>query len=338
MRLPRRTVIPRLEHALSNFLKGSSLKDWVEDTVVRLLKSVGQDGPPVKLSRELRQARRITNVKYELGAHPVWGRLTIGDDGFVVILSPTCKSQGSFWHQFALAHEIAHTFFYDIRNWPPVHLIYLEPGNRDLEWLCGYFAKCLFAPASWLRNQMKCYPQLGSEGFSLTVLDQLEKTFAVPWQIVAERIVEDLQLWNCIILQFTKCSETGKFSCERTKSVWRLNWQTIPSEGTENLFVPVGRRMKDGTMKFPRAKGVITMLIEECIQNGKNSRTYKRKIPSQILNSQTTGNLGKFLSGLLGSHEVTVYIHCRMLSQEQIFDWGQTGQQSITMCFPLNQP
>jgi len=132
MRLPRKTVIFRLEHTLSNLLKGISLEDWVEHEVVKFLKSVGQDSPPVKLSRELRQARRIIDVKYEPGAHPVWGRLAIGDTGFVAILSPTREFEKGFWPQFALAHEIAHTFFYDIRNWPPVRLTYIESGNRDI--------------------------------------------------------------------------------------------------------------------------------------------------------------------------------------------------------------
>jgi hypothetical protein len=335
MRLPHKIVIPRLEHILSDFLKGSSLKDWVENTVIQLLKSVGQDGPPIKLSRELRHERRVINVKYQADVHPIWGRLAIGDDGFIVILSTTHKSKGIFWHQFALAHEIAHTFFYEIKNWPPVPLIYLEPRNRDLEWLCGYFAKCLFVPAPWLRKQMEYYPYWGSEGFSLSILDQLEKTFSVPWQIVAERIVEDLLLWNCIILQFTMFGESGKFPYERAKSVWRLNWQTIPLEGTEKLFVPLGRRMKDGVMKFPRVKGDITRLIEEYTRNGMDTKTYQRKIPSRILNCQTTGNLGKFLSEVFGSHEVPVYIRCRAAAQEQMFDFGQIGKQSIIMCFPI---
>jgi len=338
MHLPHKTVIPRLEHTLSNFLKGVSLKDWVEDTVIRLLKSVGQNSPPVELSGKLLNERRIITVKYELGLHPVWGRLAIGNVGFTAVLFIPRSSHG-FWSRFALAHEIAHTLFYDIRNWPPVRLIYLEPGNRDLEWLCGYFAKCLFVPDIWLRNIIECYPRLGSEGFSLTVLDQLEKTFSVPWRIVAERLVEDLLLWNCIILQFTMSSETGKSSDEKTKPVWRLDWRTIPSEEeTETLFIPVGRRMKEGIMKFPRAKGAIAELIGECVQSGQNTPAFQRKIPCKIFNSQTTGNLGKFLSEILGSHEILVYIHCKGSSQEQIFDCGQTRQQSITMCFPMKQP
>lgn len=71
--------------------------------------------------------------------------------------------------------------------------------------------------------------------------------------------------------------------------------------------------------------------------NRRNERTCQRKIHGQILNSQTTGNLGKFLSEIWGSDEVLVYIDCKGSLQEQIFDVGHARQRSIIMCFPMKQ-
>jgi len=337
MHLHHKAVISRLELILSDILRGRNLTDWVEETVEQLLESVGQVDPPVKISRELCKLRKITDIRYELGIHPVWGRLEIEDNGFAAVLSPSCKAKGWFWPQFALAHELAHSLFYDIKELPPVNRVYLEPGNRDLELLCRYIAKCFFIPASWLREHIDRYPQLGSPEFSLTILDQLAETFSVPWQIVAERLVEDSLLWNCIVLQFREINQSQTSMQGEMKPCWRLTWQTRPVKGTEKLFIPIGRRMKDGYMKFPLAKGSIAKLITECEEIGERVSTYEKEIPCQVLNSQTTGNLGKFLSGISETNSVLAYIHYEPMPKELSFDWYRTAHKSIVMAFPLQR-
>ncbi len=336
MRLPRNKVIHHLELILTDLLRGVSLKDWAENIVVGLLKNAGQSAPPVKLSRELLQARRISDIRFKPGLHPIWGQLIIGDDGFEIVLSPTRQKKG-FWHQFALAHEVAHTFFYNIEKWPPVKLVYLESGNLDLEWLCTYLAKCLFIPAIWLRHEIESFPQIGSEGFNLRILDELGKKFLVPWQIVAERIVEDLLLWNCIILNFTSSIEFRTSLDGGRRPVWRLDWLTMPSEGVGKLFIPFGRRTKEGRTKFPRAEGAIAEFIEGLIEKKNEIMPHQRKIPTKILNCGTTGNLGKFLSQLFKSDEVNVYIQSKTSPHNVLFDPEWAKQQSLVMCIPLQK-
>lgn len=335
MRLARKRRTFRLQHALSNILNGAPLKEWAEDITLQLLKNARQTVPPVNLwSKDLLKEKRIINIKYTPGL-PERGRLAISDRGFVVEFSPTRQSSEP-WHRFTLAHEIAHTFFYDLRNWPARHLAYLKPGDRDFEWFCNYLAKCLLIPAEWLHEQISHYPQLGSRDFSLRVVEHLGRTFCVPSQVVIERLVEDLRIWNCIFLQFIIRNEPSKSSQKERRYVWRLNWHKAPSEGTEGLYVPVGRREKNGAMRFPRAKGTMHQFIEDCIEEGQNTPFFYRTVSCQKLNTRATGNLGKFLHESLEIDNVPVYVAVRIPSERSLFDSSPISKpmSSIMLCFP----
>lgn len=330
------SIVTQLENSLSNFLQGMSLKAWAENKVSHLLKVTGQTSPPLELeeSGRLLQKMKIKKIRYRLGLSER-GRLAIEGDGFVVESLPPRKTPSTRnWVRLTIAHEVAHTLFYNIENWPPIPRIYMEPGNRDLEWFCWYLARCFLVPVEWLRNQIEHFPKLDSEGFSLNILYKLETVFSVPWRIVAQRLVEDLGLWNCVILQFIMINEVGKSSVKR--AVWRLKWQTIPLEGSEGLFIPVGHRI-EGIMKFPKARGALAQFIAECIEHGQRESFFYRHINYRVLNTSATGNLGKFLYENLRTQEIKVYCSVRTLLQNDMFDGGQSQPDPsfIIMCFPL---
>ena len=332
MRLRHNVVFTRLELALQNALQGKSLKAWAESQTSELLKIIGQTHPPLILSEKVLRIRKIKKVIYRPGL-PEWGRLVTKDNGFSVELAPT-KKYPAPWSRLSLSHEIAHTFLYNIENWPPLPLIHTEPGNPDVEWLCGYLSKCLLVPAEWLRSQIEHYPGLISQDFSLNVLYQLEKTFLVPWQVVAERLVEDLGLWNCTILQFVKVSEVGKYA-EGTP-IWRLKWNTVPTGVNKGLFIPVGRRM-EGIMKFPRARGALAQFILKSTERGRTEPFFSQRIKYEVLSSGATGNLGKFLYKHSGSDELRVHCAVGMPSATSLFDRARDQEDSsfLVMCFPM---
>jgi hypothetical protein len=268
------------------------------------------------------------------------GRLSVESQGFAAELLPTRKSSGA-WHQFTLAHEIAHTLFYDIGTWPPRQLVYLEPGNRDLEWFCYYIAKCLMIPVDWLRSQINRSLQPSSEHFSLSVLLDLARMFSVPWQIAAERLVEDLGAWNCIMLRFTARREINNCPEDKKGQVaWHLDWQTIPEKGTQGLFIPIGRRRKGGKVRFPRAQGAIVQFIEECVQSARHTQFLRRTvISSKTLSCRAVGSLHKFLRTLWNVDEFPVHVWAKVLPENLDLDESSTNQPTgvIVMCFPLQQ-
>lgn len=335
MRLPNRNTICSLERRLSTLFRETSLKEWVENSVSRLLHLSNQSYPPTNFSKELYKHRRIESIKYVSDIKPFWGRLKIADKGFEIELFPP-KKTSVFWARYSLAHEIAHTFFYNIKNWPPKPLVYIEPRDIELEWLCDFIAKSLFVPFAWLNEELNKIPPFYDKNFSFNPIFNLKRKFKTPIQIILERIVEDLDLWNCVILQFTKISPEFVSDEEKNenKDEWRLTWHTLPLKGTDKLFIPRGRAKEGGRRVYPRAKGNILKFIEECVRGSNNDSGYAFKVHNSMISSQTTGNLGKFLSHTHKADMVDVYIFHIDVSQANLFNPQKKYEESLFVAFP----
>ena len=331
MRASQEAIVARLEKRLSDVLRGQSLKTWAEGRTAELLETSNQHGPPLLLetSSPLLKKRRIKRVSYKVGL-PERGRLSIESDGFAIEVAPTSKRLGQ-WSRFVLAHELAHSLFFNVEEWPPLPLISFEPGNRDLEWLCWYLAKCLLVPSRWVLRELSHKPTPDSDGFSFSILYRLEKLFSAPWRIIAQRLVEDLNLWNCAILQFTKLPDRAVQ--DGSVSSWYLAWQTRPITGAEGLFIPIGRR-ENGVMKFPSAKGTLAEFISDCFERGLQESNFSAWVSHETLNAGATGNLKKFIAD-----EPQIGFHCSVntYSQHSIFDFPNSRDlpDSVTLCVPL---
>lgn len=327
-----KNTLYRIERSLSNILNGMPLEEWAESIVLQLLRTVGQINPPTKLTNQLLKERKIIDVRCTPGL-PEKGRLSIGDNGFIVEIAS--KGPYGLWYRWFLAHEIAHTFFYDIGNWPPKPKTYLEPGNPDLERLCWHLASCLLVPASWLQAELEKIPQFGSKLFSVTVLDKLEKIFLTSWRMVAQRLVQDLNLWSCIALQFTNFGHIPPNS--HSEFEWRLTWQTRPNDIDKVIYIPFGHRTEQ-EMKYPRATGALAKFITECFKSAKDKTSYFDNLPLTVLKSSTTGNLGKYLYNIYEKDVIPFYYLIKNRTDNRTFnslDMISHKGQYVVLWFPL---
>lgn len=153
--------------------------------------------------------------------------------------------------------------FFDINSSPPKPLFYLENGNPDFEWLCFYFSRCLLVPPDWLQEQLLLYPKFDSPNFSLEILFKLAKTFLVPWRIMAQRLIEDLAIWNNIMFQITLYDDLDSLEDVKEKRVI-LNWSTVDGK-IKNFSLPIGRKIK-GKMVFPVLEGKLATFFRDCIK------------------------------------------------------------------------
>lgn len=212
-------------------------------------------------------------------------------------------SHASLWARASLAHELGHTLLYDLGQRPPAPLTSLRVGDADLEWLCWQIGRALLIPAEWLCDQVGRYPIPGQNGFSLRAVDKLARAFAVPWELMAARLVEDLGLWPCVMMQFALLQGARIGGKTTEEPSWRLKWQTMPEDGTEELFLPLGRRVQ-GKMRFPRAKGALESFIAQRVDEAEDGAAFDCDVPRQAMGVSALGNLGKFLRGKTGTDDI----------------------------------
>jgi hypothetical protein len=273
------------------------------------------------------KARRIREIKFKQKL-PENARLCIGEEGFRIELASEKKSFS--WLRFTLAHEIAHSLFFDIEEWPPAPLISMIQGDRDLEWLCWQLARCLLVPQAWLKDHLSAFSSLSSPDFSLEVLFALERTFSVPWKVIAQRIVEDLGLWRVVLLQFVQLNDQPSPS----EKGWYLRWHTFSVNETKTLFIPMSR-LVDGITKSPQAKRTLLEFVSGCFERGKTEQFFRTTVPPIAFSTGTTGNLGKFLRGSLDSEEFPAFCAVFHDSQYQMFHEAHREFSSLLVCVPF---
>lgn len=111
------------------------------------------------------------------------------EGGFTVLLD---EGHPRSRQRFSLAHEIAHTFFYDSRALPPVRLCGAPPDPTE-ERLCNIAAAQLLIPVSVLADAV------GREEPSASVVLRLASEFDVSAHAMARALVER-SLWDAAIL------------------------------------------------------------------------------------------------------------------------------------------
>lgn len=219
----------------------SSPQQWIENSVKELLNLTNQKRPPIQLE-PLFRLRRI--VEYPKG---------FGFNGWEA--------------RFTLAHEIAHTFWFDLSTSPPRKTFPLL-SKRISEAFCNRIAAEILMP-KWMVK--KCLPKnaLMSEAhfdiqlFRKVVLE-LVKQFNVSPSAVTRRLVEDLNLWNLVLLGVGWCPKIwgkrvttlGKLECKEPGFIirveesrklepevnqdyaWRIAWYAKPSWALNELFIP----------------------------------------------------------------------------------------------------
>jgi len=136
--------------------------------------------------------------------------------------------------RLTIAHELAHTLFFDTSRWPPTPLVPLDSRESRFERLCWYIARCILCPADWLRQDPSLQVKEGSPSNILEVVFNLARLYEVSGQVLSCRIIEDLALSSYIVLNFIRRQEAGTAETP----LWRLNWQALPNN-TKGLWVPL---------------------------------------------------------------------------------------------------
>lgn len=216
------------------------------------LQLLGEDAykePPIKLTKIAQRRRVIAILKEDnLDSEGV----TIPDKrGFVIKLK---KNSPSLRQRYTLAHEIAHTFFFN-RNVSPPKRQYWHSLRGDIgeEYLCERGAAEILMPFPIFKRYIKIY-QIPS----ISALSSLQAIFQVSTQASACRILQDIGFWQNIIIIETRwrpCQFSGK------NPALRINWVVKPRK--LHYYIPTNKRIKQESSIFTcYTTGSITNQLE----------------------------------------------------------------------------
>jgi Zn-dependent peptidase ImmA (M78 family) len=188
-------------------------------TKVRRLNAYGVSGPPFAL-RGLAKERRVSVVFDETLAGDA--SLSPSENGFTVTMNP---SHSRSRQRFSFAHEIAHTFFFELGSRLGGRNRELDPAaafleHREEEELCDIAAREMLMPEpNFLTSARQCSP--GMDGVRM-----LSRTYDVSLPASALRIVE-LAVWDCAIVYWDASRQVADANA-------RVKW----GASTRNTFIP----------------------------------------------------------------------------------------------------
>lgn len=255
---------------LSSLVAPLSPKEFLLQQAAKLLSESGQGKPPFDPKKAIPSSVKrveITRLSRDGMLIPVEG-------GFILKLN----SQRPLVRQnFACAHEIGHTFFYDLsgpRPWRPYESMSSYWAEEDL---CYQFAEEMLMPSSEItRIGGKIPPSLAS-------FQRLLTAFQVSVEALARRI-RRLSLWQCILIVMV--ASEGKKNLLGRKVIYKytdyksriINWDALLpvvwtlDNLTANPAVPKKSTLSASQM-FRNVKKDSQWSIEYCGFRGATAKT-----------------------------------------------------------------
>lgn len=227
----------------------ASIERWIEETAIRLFRQSNQEKLPLCLEslfgsrRILRKEIRYVNPN-ELTMKGC-GRLEAEKSGLVLVVNRPQggESPSRRRERFTIAHEIAHSFFYDLSSDPPQKIFFRLHNQRYHERLCDKLAAAILIPKNKIERLVKSGYAFSERNFRIDRFRQLlvrtTAIFDVSLAVAARRVIEDLGFWNIVVLGcgwHRKESESKKNG--RRGESWRLEWFAKPAWADTELFLP----------------------------------------------------------------------------------------------------
>lgn len=167
----------------------NEIKKRIFCEIRKLISISGQTKPPFA-PEKIAHYRKINSVVGDETLRHREAILTQKDDGFIIKFNPT---KPRVRVRFSLAHEIGHTYFFDLNTNPPQKFYSVMSSRYWVEegYACE-IAREILAPepyVSAITTQICKYP-------SIHALIRLQKVFDVSYDVLIKRLLYDSHLWN----------------------------------------------------------------------------------------------------------------------------------------------
>jgi Zn-dependent peptidase ImmA (M78 family) len=192
---PLAAVLSLSQHADTSATSWREVKQQLLGAAETLRIATGQISAPVNLD-PIMVHRRIVAVHWFSNPGALGASLVPTQKGFLLRLS---KETAEERKRFSIAHEIGHTFFYDLRTTSPMRLIPIRRGSKAAakeEDICHAFARSLLLPFELLADMLR-------QTEDLTPLDQIctiARKFRVSIECAVRRILYDTEQLSTTIV------------------------------------------------------------------------------------------------------------------------------------------
>ncbi|MCG2777905.1 MAG: ImmA/IrrE family metallo-endopeptidase [Desulfobacterales bacterium] len=324
---PKKMTLPNnpqyISNNISRVINGLSPERWTSLEAKKLLHASKQDSLPIDVNA-IFPYRRIEpsitfdrNLKYS-------ARLITTNHGFQIIVNERLNEssmQGVL--RFTIAHEIGHTYFYDLEETPPSRYPWLSSLDKSEEMICDLFASALLIPDNMITSRYQ------KENLFLHNLQKLSGDFQVSYSAMAMKIIFHLSIWDGILLACrwlpkSNYDASDNQDAEEDKA-WRVRWSVIPNNLSSELYIPKPTTYRNF---LPSLKwGMIDSLIRE-------SESYAiKKFNITDIEAGRLGNLRQVLQKYLGVHlNYTIY----GVVLEPSNSSGQLKEKTVLLAIGLN--
>ena len=167
----------------------NEIKKRIFNDIRELILTSGQTTPPFS-PKKIAHYRKIKSITPDETLKHREAILIPKDDGFIIKFNP---KKPFVRVRFSIAHEIGHTYFFDLNTNPPQKFYSVMSSRYWVEegYACEV-AREILAPEPYLSDITK---QICKHP-SLHTLIQLQKDFNISYDVLIRRLLHDSHLWN----------------------------------------------------------------------------------------------------------------------------------------------
>lgn len=308
-----------LSNKLEPLTNGIPLQEWVEFISNKLYQESKNGTDYVHLEKYF-ELRKIKNCVHNNDL-AVDARLINNGTSFTIQLKDYGERNDPRKQRFLIAHEIAHTFFFNISRESIIDYHFFPAGSKEIEFLCNRIARGILMPNIILINKLQRVGSLDDVGFSLDQINKLCETFRVPYTVLLNRIILDTGFWKCLFLRFR--------NYKTEENNWKLRERYLPAIYWNNIkaFIPQEdhKKNKDDPNRYPSAKGELKSTFDSVYLELKEKKRLTKRLSLESINdSPIKGFLKTYFNT---SEKVTFHFSLGNLRYSTI--------EYLNVCIPL---
>jgi len=301
----------------------SSPEKWVISCARNLLNKTNQKHPPINLKTLCRYSGiKVTHKKAATNYTGPEASLRLENNKFIIEIIYSRYSRARDY--FSIAHEIAHTFFFNLATIPPKRIFTRHGAVAEEERLCNIAASEILMPEYMIKDRANNFTKPNDSDFTLGVFLNLLEVFNVSPPAMARRLCEDLSIWNSIMIGCNKYHSDNSIK----DPFWRLSWCFAPKIIRNQLYIP--QPSTHPKLKFE--------IIKEAYQKARPIGNY------ELISNFKLGNLVKIIREFFCNPE-KLYIYATPVSvksvtqlnfiEENDSNFIKLKGSEIIICIPL---